>query len=224
MKPRRLAPGLALIFDMDGVVIDSNPVHREVWAEFCRRDGVEATEEMLRFMYGRRNDQIVRHYFGEGLPADEVAARGAARDALYREIVAERLGNILIPGVREFLESYREAPMALATNADAATADFLLDRAGLRSYFRVVINGQQVKHPKPDPEIYLRAAAVLETDPADCIVFEDSHLGVEAAQLAGTRIVGLSTTEVNLPGTRITVDNFVSGQLSEWLQAQRRIA
>ena len=76
----RLADGLALIFDMDGVIVDSNPLHREAWILFNRRYGVETTDAMLQRMYGRRNDQIVRDFFGEGLPAEEVAARGAAKE------------------------------------------------------------------------------------------------------------------------------------------------
>jgi len=219
-----LAPGLALVFDMDGVVIDSNPIHCETWTTFNRRYGVETTEEMLRYMYGRRNDQIVRHFFGDSLSDDEVSARGFAKEALYRETVGERLEQVLVPGIREFLERYQDVPMALASNAEPANVDFLLDRAGLRRYFRVVVNGHEVSRPKPHPEIYLRAAELLGFQPYNCIVFEDSPSGVEAARLAGTRIVGLSTTEDNLPGTMINVNNFKSGLLTAWLAAQRQLA
>jgi beta-phosphoglucomutase family hydrolase len=219
-----LAAGLALIFDMDGVMIDSNPVHREAWIAFNRRYGVETTEAMHQYMYGRRNDQIVRHFFGDALPAGEVAERGAAKEALYREMIGGRLEEVLVPGLREFLERFRHAPMALASNAEPPNVHFLLDRAGLRPYFRAVVDGHQVSHPKPHPEIYLRAAEMLQTPPADCIVFEDSPSGVEAARAAGTRIVGLSTTYGYLSGTTITVDNFRSGNLTAWLAAQKQVA
>jgi len=217
-----LAPGLALIFDMDGVIVDSNPVHRQAWAEFNRRFGLETTEEMQQRMYGRRNDQIVRDFFGDGLTPDEVIARGAAKEELYRDILRVRIEEILVPGVRQFLERYRDVPKALATNGEPENVDFVLDRAGLRPYFRVVVDGQQVRHPKPDPEIYRRAAELLETNAANCIVFEDSSSGVEAARAAGMRIVLLCTTHVNLPGAGISVDNFLSGELNSWLAAQRR--
>jgi len=215
-----LAPGLCLIFDMDGVIVDSNPVHRQAWERFNRQFGLETTEEMQRRMYGRRNDQIVRDFFGDGLDAEEVTSRGAAKERLYREMVADRIDEILVPGVREFLDRYREAPKALASNGEPENVDFLLDRAGLRAFFQAIVNGQQVRHPKPHPEIYLRAADLLGADPADCIVFEDSESGVEAAQAAGMRIVLVSTTHGYLPGASFTIDNFLSRELIPWLAAQ----
>ena len=76
--------------------------------------------------------------------------------------------------------------------------------------------------PKPHPDIYLRAAELLETEPANCVVFEDSHSGVAAAVAAGMRVIGLRTTYDNLPGTLLTIDNFLSGDLESWLQSQMR--
>jgi beta-phosphoglucomutase family hydrolase len=218
----RLAEGLALIFDMDGVIVDSNPLHREAWAAFNRRYGLETTDAMLERMYGRRNDQIVRDFFGEDLPAGEVAARGAAKEELYRELLASRIEEVLVPGLRPFLDRYRGAPLAVASNAEPENVAFVLDRAGLRGYFRVVVDGHQAIHPKPHPEIYLRAAALLAAAPANCIVLEDSHTGIAAARSAGMRVIGLSTTHVNLPDTDIMADNFLNGSLSSWLTAQKR--
>src|ERR1035438_4201400 len=77
-----------LIFDMDGVIVDSNAMHRAAWAVFNRRYGLETTEEMQQWMCGKRNDQIVRHYFGDGIGAEEVEARGRAKERLYRELAA----------------------------------------------------------------------------------------------------------------------------------------
>ena len=207
----------AFIFDMDGVIVDSNPHHRVAWEAFNRRYGIETTEEMHRRMYGRRNDEIVRDFFGESLSSDEVAARGFAKEALYREMVADRVETMLLPGLRDFIERYPHIPKAIASNAEPANVDFLLDRAGLRSYFKVTVDGHQVEHPKPFPDIYLRAAALLGVGPANCVVFEDSYSGVEAGLAAGMPVVGLATTHDNLPGTRLTIDNFTSGELEEWL-------
>jgi beta-phosphoglucomutase len=138
---------LALIFDMDGVIVDSNPVHREAWTAFNRRYGIETTEDMHHRMYGRRNDQIVRDFFGESLSEEEVFARGAAKEQLYREMVAAGVESMLVPGIREFLDRFSDLPIALATNGERANVDFLLEKAGLRSRFSVVIDGQQVQHP-----------------------------------------------------------------------------
>ncbi len=220
--PGPLPDGLALIFDMDGVIVDSNPLHREAWTEFNRRHGVETTDAMLERMYGRRNDQIVRDYFGDGLPEDEVAAYGVAKEEVYREMLANRIEETLVPGLRPFLDRYRGAPMAVATNAEPENVNFVLDHAGLRTYFRVVVDGHQVSQPKPHPEIYLRAASLLEIAPSDCIVLEDSHTGVAAARAAGMRVIGIGTTYVNLPHVDIMADNFTNGILVKWLNAQQR--
>ena len=216
-----LAPGLALVFDMDGVIVDSNPLHRDAWESFNRRYGLETTEAMHAGMYGKRNDEIVRNFYGTGLPDDEVAARGAAKEALYRELAHGRLENMLVPGLRDFLRKYQDAPTAVASNAEPENIRFILDEAGIRPYFRAVVDGSQVVNPKPHPEIYLRVADILGVPPANCIVFEDSYTGVQAAVAAGMRVIGLCTTHDDLPGTTITVDNFLDGELGRWLASAR---
>jgi len=214
--------GFFLIFDMDGVLVDSNPAHREAWVAYNRKFGLETTDAMHQRMYGKRNDQIIRDFFGDSLSPEEVAARGAAKEELYREMIGDRIEQMLVPGLRDFLDRYPDVPKAVASNAEPANVDFLLDRANLRPYFQVVVDGHQVANPKPHPEIYLRAAELLAANPAECIVLEDSYSGVEAAKAAGMRVIGVRTTYDNLPGTELTVDNFESGVLTEWLTAQRR--
>jgi beta-phosphoglucomutase len=212
----------AFIFDMDGVLIDSNPMHRRAWEAFNRRYGIETTAEMHDRMYGRRNDQIVRDFFGVTLDEEEVAARGRAKEALYREMAASEIRGMLVPGVVEFLHQHHYVPKALATNAEPENVNFLLDRAELRTFFRAVVDGSQVERPKPYPDIYLRAADLLGAAPENCVVFEDSHSGIAAAQAAGMPVIGITTTHVNLPRTCLTVDNFLSRELASWLNAQRR--
>jgi len=221
-SPNRLAAGLAFIFDMDGVLVNSNPVHRQAWARFNLRYGIETTPGMLERMYGKRNDDIVRDFFGGGLAPEEVVARGAAKELLYRQMIGGRIEEMLVPGIRQFLARYAGTPMAVASNAEPENVLFVLDRAGLAGFFRVVLDGHQVSRPKPDPEIYLRAAERLGVAPPNCLVFEDSHSGVTAARKAGMRVIGLGTTYDNLPGTGICVDNFESGELETWLAAQSR--
>jgi beta-phosphoglucomutase len=211
---------LALIFDMDGVLVDSNPAHREAWKAFNRRYGMETTEAMQQFMYGKRNDEIVRGFFGGDLTAGEVAARGAAKERLYREMVAGKVDGMMPAGLRRFLEAHRSAPMALASNAEPENIAFVLEESGLAKYFRVVVDGHQVERPKPFPDIYRRAAELLGEAPGNCIVFEDSYSGVEAARAAGMRVVGLRTTHGELPGADIAIDDFLSEELEAWLGAQ----
>ncbi len=213
---------IALIFDMDGVIVDSNPMHRESWVAFNRRYGLETTEAMHESMYGKRNDEIVRNFFGDHLSAGEVYARGRAKEQLYREMIVGRAESMLVPGLRDFLERHRDLPLAVASNAEPENIAFVLDETGLRPYFRVIVDGHQVDRPKPYPDVYLRAAELLGVEPAKCIVFEDSHSGVAAGVAAGMPVIGIRTTFVNLPGTTLTVDNFSSGDLDSWLLSQMR--
>jgi beta-phosphoglucomutase len=207
----------ALIFDMDGVIIDSNPWHRIAWSEYTRRHDVEMTEAMQQRMYGKRNDEIIRDFLGAHLDDGEVFAHGAAKEALFREFMKPRTGESLVPGIREFLARYRNLDLAVATNAEAANVDFVLDDTGLRALFRIVVNGHQVTNPKPHPEIYLRVAQELQVPPANCIVFEDSHTGVEAGLSAGMRVVGVGTTHDELPGVSLFIEDFNDSALESWL-------
>src|SRR5215470_16631819 len=108
-----LTPGLAIILDMDGVILDSNPVHRDAWQAYNRRFGIETDEAMQQRMYGKRNDEIVRDFFGPQLTATEILVHGAAKERLYREMMAERVEESLVPGLREFLDRHRRVPKAI---------------------------------------------------------------------------------------------------------------
>jgi beta-phosphoglucomutase family hydrolase len=211
------APVRALIFDMDGVIIHSNPVHREAWVLYNRRFGIETDDAMLQRMLGRRNDEIIQDFFGGNVAVEEVAAHGAAKEALYREIIGSRVSEALVPGVREFLPRHQGMPIGLATNAEPANVEFLFERAGLRPFFHVVVDGHQVANPKPHPEVYLKAAELLGVAATNCVVFEDSHSGIQAARAAGMRVVGVRTTHAELPGVDLEIDDFRSPALEPWL-------
>jgi beta-phosphoglucomutase len=216
-----LAPGLAVILDMDGVIVDSNPIHRNAWSIYNRRFGIETNEAMQQRMYGKRNDEIVRDFLGPHLTSEEVRAHGAAKERLYRELMAGAIDQALVRGVREFLQRYEGAPFGLGTNAEPENVDFVLDTAGLRRYFQVIIDGTQVRMPKPDPEIYLRAAGKLGVPAGDCIVFEDSLPGLEAARTAGMRTVGVTTTHSDFPDADLAIDDFRNAELDLWLCRQK---
>lgn len=111
--------------------------------------------------------------------------------------------------------------MGLASNAEPANVELIVEEAGLRRYFQAIVDGHQVLRPKPDPAIYLKVAGILGVAPVNCIVFEDSQTGVAAGLAAGMRVVGFRTTDDYLPGTSINVHNFESGHLRQWLSAQR---
>lgn len=212
--------GLALLFDLDGVIVHSNPVHSLCWREYLGGFGVEPPEDFDELMYGRRNDDIVRLVFGSGLDEAEVLRRGAEKEALYRIRMAPVLERQMVAGLPQFLERHREVPKAVATNGERANLEFILTASGLAGHFEATLHGGDVSRPKPDPEIYFRAAGLLSIPPRNCIVFEDSHAGVQAARAAGARVVGLTTTHAKLPGAHLCVRDFADPALEHWLSTQ----
>jgi beta-phosphoglucomutase len=210
----------ALIFDMDGVIVDSTPIHTEAWNSYLANLGI-AVENLAGLMLGKHNHQLVRELFPPHLLTDDMVAKhGAQKEQVFRKLLAPVLAEKLVPGVREFIMSRGSQPLAVATNAERANLDAVLDWAGLRPYFQIVIDGNEVKRPKPFPDIYLRAADMLGYAPEDCIVFEDSKTGVEAANAAGMRVVGVSTTVPEFQDVSLTISDFLDPRLEPWLQAQ----
>ena len=218
-SPFYVSHGPALIFDLDGVIVDSNPVHEQIWQQYLRLHGRPAPADLAKCMYGRHNDDIVRDLFDSHLTPDQVRAHGSAKEALYRETIKPQLLQRLVPGVREFVRAHA-GRIGLASNAEPANVEFILKETGLRDCFSVVLDGAQVIRPKPDPEIYLRAAAALGAMPPDCIVFEDSMAGVSSARAAGAKVVGLTTTHPRLPQADLNVQDFLSPELELWIGRQ----
>ena len=176
-------------------------------------------------MLGRHNTELVRDLFSKTPLTDaEVFDHGARKEAVYREMMAPVLDANLVHGAAEFIRRHRHVPMAVATNAEQANVDFVLDTAGIRDAFRVVVSGQDVQRPKPFPDIYLRAAELLGVAPADCVVFEDSRTGVDAAHAAGMRVVGLLTTLSSFDKVELAIHSFLDPELEAWLASLRPFA
>lgn len=209
----------ALILDMDGVLIDSNPLHTQAWLNYLSQYDLAADSIMER-MHGKRNDQIVRDLFGSSLTSQEVFDHGARKEALYRELMRPHLQQHLVSGLAPFLDRYRRYPLGVASNAEPANIDFVLDEGGLRQYFSTVVDGHQVEHPKPHPAVYLLAAERLGVPPSQCIIFEDSETGIQAAKAAGARVVAVRTTDAPLPPTDFSIRDFTDPRLDEWLGSQ----
>jgi beta-phosphoglucomutase family hydrolase len=213
-----LAPGLALIFDLDGVIVDSMPMHTYSWRLYLERHGIDAPD-LVEKMHGRRNDEIVASFWGNDLSPEENFRHGAAKEALWRELMEPELESHLVPGIKEFLERHKQAPIALATNAEPANAAFVLGRANLTSRFKAIVDGMQVANPKPWPDVYCRASDLLGVEPSNCIVFEDSPTGVQAARAAGMRVAGIRT-HVDLQGVDVSCRDFQDPALEAWLAQQ----
>ncbi len=214
-----LAGGTALIFDLDGVVVDSMPIHTLAWQRYLKQLGVEG-EDVAKRMHGRRNDDLVRDFLGPDVPAGVVSAHGAAKERLFRSMMAPEITARLVPGIESLLARAKGVPVALATNAEPANVAFLLDGAGLRRWFQAIADGSQVENAKPAPDIYLLAARKLGIAPRNCIVFEDSPVGIAAARAAGMRVVGVQTHSQRLENVDLAVPDFLDPELERWLASQ----
>ena len=220
---RDVSPELAMVFDMDGVLVHSMPMHMESWRQYLKNLDVEV-DDLERRMHGKRNPELVRDLLGDHLPEDVVVEHGAAKERLFRELMLQAdLNESEIPGVLDFLKQHRKTPKAIGSNAEPLNIQFIIERFGLRPYFDVIVDGSQVERPKPFPDIYLEAAARLKVKPENCIVFEDSQMGAEAGLAAGMRVVAVETTPTQFEGVHLEVQDFRDPRLEPWLQLQRPV-
>jgi beta-phosphoglucomutase len=199
----------AFIFDMDGVLIDSNPTHKVALKQFCRQHGYELTEQQLREkIYGRTNRDWLLNLFGD-LTDETIRQYADEKESLFRELY---LDIKPLNGLLSFMKKLDDLRIsrAIATSAPRANVDFTLQRTNMEAYFSTILDDSFVSKGKPDPEIYLKSAAALRLDPAQCVVFEDSLSGVRAGKLAGCKVVGVTTTHTReeLTETDFNIDDF----------------
>lgn len=185
----------AVIFDMDGVIAHTNPYHTEAFKQFFDKYDVPYTlAEFEDHMYGKHNDYIMRHFFNRSLTEAEVKQLAEEKEALFRKIYADHAAPIA--GLSDFLSALKATGyrLGVATSAPRANLDLILDKLSLRPMMDTLLSSEDVTAHKPNPEIYLKAAAALGVRPSNCVVFEDSHSGVSAARNAGATVVGVLTS------------------------------
>lgn len=186
----------AALFDMDGTLVDNTPAHLRAFEIFCARYGVMDWQQKLANAYGMGNDDIMRLILPEAVIREKgLQALSEEKEAIYRELYAPEIHPV--KGLIGLLERLRDAGIRCAVGSSGckANVDFVLEKCGLEPYFEARISGDRVTRCKPDPEIYLTAAAALGVRPAECVVFEDAKAGIESARRAGAgRIVALATT------------------------------
>jgi beta-phosphoglucomutase len=185
----------AAIFDMDGTLVDNNPYHFTAWKNlFAKYGRPEVTEELYnQKLSGVAGMPIMREFFSE-YTEDEMQAMFEEKSRNYREAFAPFAKPI--NGLERILIDLKEAnfKLAVATSAAVNNIDFVMSHVHIRQYFEVIIDGPRVSKPKPHPQIFLKAAHDLGMRPEDCVVFEDSLSGVKAANAAGMKVVGITTT------------------------------
>jgi beta-phosphoglucomutase family hydrolase len=189
----------AVLWDMDGTLLDSADYHWLSWREVLAVEGFDLTRERFTESFGRRNDATLRAYFGEEFPLSEVERIGAIKEARYREMVRTQ-GVELLPGVGRWLarlkaDGWRQA---LASSASLLNVDAILGVLKIADFFDAIVSAEDVQTGKPDPEVFLVAAARVSTPPARCVVIEDAPAGIEAARLAGMRNIGVQSSHTSL--------------------------
>ena len=203
----------AVIFDMDGVLIDSGAHHRAAWRALLDELGVAPlAPDSWRLTIGRPSVEAVSLLLGRAMSGAEAQRLASRKQEHYRRLVTG--GPTTVRGVVEFVAELaaRSVPRAVATSASRRDVEDLLTRAGLRHRFEAVVAAEDVSRGKPDPEVYLLAASRLGVEPGHCLVFEDAVVGVRAARSAGMRAIGVSTahteTELRAAGAERAVEDF----------------
>jgi HAD superfamily hydrolase (TIGR01509 family) len=201
----------AFIFDMDGVLIDSNPYHKIALNQFCAKHGHHLTDEqLLNKVYGRTNKEWLTNLFGP-LPEATVHAYAEEKEAFYRQLFEHDIKPVkgLLPFL-DLLDKYNIA-RAIGTSAPQSNVAFTLSKTHTEKYFSTILKDSDIEHSKPNPEIYIKAAERLGFPSANCIVFEDSLSGVKAGKASGAKVVGITTTHTKeeLFETDFVIDDFV---------------
>jgi beta-phosphoglucomutase len=184
----------AVLWDMDGTLIDSAEYHWLTWREALAREGRPLTHDEFASFFGQRNDAIVRRFLGDAVSAAKIARIGGDKEAAYRQMVRVR-GIEPLPGVRAWLERLHAAGwrQAVASSAPPANIETIVEVLGLANLLQAWASGEEVRHGEPQPDVFLLAAERLAVVPSRCVVVEDAPAGVEAGRRGGMRTVGIAT-------------------------------
>jgi beta-phosphoglucomutase family hydrolase len=190
----------AVLWDVDGTLIDSEELHWISWRRTMANEGITITREQFLASFGQRNDSIVPRWLGAASTPERVERIGEAKEELYRDLV-RRDGISPLPGVVDWLqllqrEGWRQA---IASAAPRANVEVILEALSATQLFQAIVSAEDVRHGKPDPEVYLTAAARVGASPERCVVVEDAVAGVEGARSAGMRSIGVSHNGQHLP-------------------------
>lgn len=183
----------AVLWDLDGTLVDTGELHWAAWVETLAAEGRPLAREQFLGTFGQRNASFLGAWLGPRAGAADIGRVGEAKEALFRRLIRER-GCALLPGAREWLERLRRDGwrQAVASSAPRLNVEAMLDGAGIRDFFEATVAAEDVAIGKPDPQVFLTAAARLGVDPACCLVVEDAVAGIEGARRAGMTSIGVS--------------------------------
>lgn len=194
---RRVADDIrAVLFDLDGTMVDNMRYHTDAWIEMARKLGHELTREYFqREFSGRKNEELFPLLLGRPLDPSELVRLAEEKESRYRELYAPHVRPL--EGLEALLDrlATRGIAVGIATAAPEKNREFVLDRLGLSARISVVVGAEQVEHGKPAPDLFLAAAQQLACQPSATLVFEDAVLGVQAGRAAGMSVCGVTTGE-----------------------------
>jgi beta-phosphoglucomutase len=186
-----VANSAAVIWDVDGTLVDTAELHFQAWSALCRDLKQPFTRADFTATFGLRNPEIIHQLFGTQYSEAEIADLGDRKEELYR--AAARQGVRLLPGVRALLEGQHAAGyrQAVGSSAPRANLDLILRLTDTQRFFDAVVSMEDTRRGKPDPEVFLVAAAKLGVAPGSCLVMEDAVVGVQAAKAGGMRCIAV---------------------------------
>ena len=185
----------AVIFDWDGVVIDSSAQHERAWEILAKEISKLLPDGHFLLGFGKKNQVIIPEILGWATDPTTITSLSNRKEEIYRELV-QASGIHVLPGARELLAALLEAgiPRSIGSSTPRANLDTIFAATGLDAFFDAIACGDDVTHGKPSPDIFLLAAQKLHMPPADCLVIEDAHVGLEAARRAGMATLAVATT------------------------------
>ncbi|GMU38551.1 MAG: HAD family phosphatase [Phycisphaerae bacterium] len=184
-----------VIFDLDGVLIDSAEAHLRSWRVLAERHGRTITDEQFAATFGRQNRAILPILWGREVDETEVARLGEEKEACYRDLIRGRIRSIAMPGAEALIRDCRAAGLAMAIGSSTPPENvaLALEELGVAAHFSAVVTSKDVTRGKPAPDVFLLAAERLGLPPGQCVVIEDAPAGIDAALAAGCAAVGLTS-------------------------------
>jgi len=190
----------AVLWDMDGTLIDSEQFHWISWRETLASEGIVISREQFLSSFGQRNDAIIPQWLGASATPERITEISNAKEELYRHLI-RRDGISPLPGVAHWVHQLHQQGwlQAVASAAPRANIDAVLEALSATHVFQGIVSAEDVRRGKPDPEVYLAAASRVGVSPDRCIVVEDAVAGVEGARRAGMKSIGVSHNGKHLP-------------------------
>jgi len=183
----------AVLWDMDGTLINSEEFHWISWRDTMANEGIAITHEQFLSSFGQRNDSIIPRWLGAAATPERIERIANAKEQLYRQLVRKN-GISPLPGVASWVPRLHQQGwlQAIASSAPRLNIEVVLEALASTHIFQAIVSAEDVHRGKPDPEVYLTAAARLSVSPDRCIVVEDAVAGIEGARRAGMRSIGVS--------------------------------